>query len=652
MPGKDVTSLFQDHAGNIWVGVDQDLAVFDQHRFRLVKRPDGSGTGVVVALTEDPDHNIWAAVLGKHAGLVRIRNMTAEEVMPDRAVSALAPDPKGGVWIGLSKTALARYRDGRLDTFSPNQDQRPLNITSLQLDPDGTVWGASLRGLLRWKAGTIKFLNTRNGLPCDSVYAVLRDNLNSLWLSTRCGFVAISDSELQKWEQEPSSTVKARALDAFDGAQPASTPFKPMASKSPDGRLWFANESVVQMIDPSHLELNDLLPPVHIEEIVADRKNYAPQQKMLLPARTRDMEIDYTALSFRVPQKVRFRYKLEGRDADWQDPQARRQAFYSDLRPGNYRFCVIACNNDGVWNEEGATLEFRVASAWYQTIWFRVSCVGAFGLLLWALYQLRLQQLARQFNIRLEERVGERTRIARELHDTFLQSFYGLLLHLETASSMLPARPEQAKQRLDSTIDQAAQAITEGRDAVRDLRSSTVETNDLAVAIRAVGEELSTGGTRQNAAVFQVEVEGTPRNLHPILRDEVYRIAAEALRNAFRHAQARQIEVELRYDETQFRLRIRDDGKGIDPKVLGGDGHAGHYGLPGMRERAKLIGSKLTVWSELDSGTEIELCIPASIAYTASPRQSWLSETFFRKGTDGTPADSKETDVKETKPNS
>jgi signal transduction histidine kinase len=223
---------------------------------------------------------------------------------------------------------------------------------------------------------------------------------------------------------------------------------------------------------------------------------------------------------------------------------------------------------------------------------------------------------------------------------------------LQTASSLLPARPEQAKRKLDSTIDQAAQAITEGRDAVQDLRSSTVETNDLAVAIRVVGEELSTDGTRQNAAVFQVEVEGTPRNLHPILRDEVYRIAAEALRNAFRHAQARQIEVELRYDETQFRLRIRDDGKGIDPKVLGGDGHAGHYGLPGMRERAKLIGSKLTVWSELDSGTEIELCIPASIAYTASPRQSWLSETFFRKGTDGTRADSKETDVKETKPNS
>jgi hypothetical protein len=459
-------------------------------------------------MTEDSDHDIWAAVVGKHPGLVRVRNMKAKEVMTSQAF-ALTLDPKGGIWIGFVKKALGRYRDGRLDRFSPYQDQRPLSITGLQLDPDGTVWGASSQGLVRWKEGTIELLNARNGLPCDSVYAVLRDNSNSLWLSTRCGFVAISDSELQNWAQQPASTVEVRTLDTFDGAQPASTPFKPMASKSPDGRLWFANESVVQMIDPRHLDLNDLLPPVHIEEIVADRKHYAPQERMLLPARTRDLEIDYTALSFRVPQKVRFRYKLEGRDSDWQNPQARRQAFYSDLCPGNYRFRVIACNNDGIWNEEGATLDFRVEPAWYQTIWFRLSCVGAFVLLLWGLYQFRRQQLGRQFNIRLEERVGERTRIARDLHDTLLQSFHGLLLHLQTASSLLPARPEQAKQKLDSTIDQAAQAITEGRDAVQVLRSSTVETNDLAVAIRAIGEELSADGTDRNAAVFQVVVEGT-----------------------------------------------------------------------------------------------------------------------------------------------
>jgi signal transduction histidine kinase len=253
--------------------------------------------------------------------------------------------------------------------------------------------------------------------------------------------------------------------------------------------------------------------------------------------------------------------------------------------------------------------------------------------ILWVLYRLRIHRLALQFNMRLEERVGERTRIARDLHDTLLQSFHALLLHLQTASNLLPVHPEQAKQKLDSSIDLADQAIAEGMDAVRDLRSSTIETNDLAVAIRAIGEELSADGTHQNVAVFRVEVEGMPRNLHPILRDEVYRIAVEGLRNAFRHAQARQIEVNLRYIETQFQLRIRDDGKGIDPTILGGNGRTGHFGLPGMGERAKLIGGKLTVRSEPDFGTEVELSVPAIKAYATSPTGllSWLSENLMKR---------------------
>jgi len=265
-------------------------------------------------------------------------------------------------------------------------------------------------------------------------------------------------------------------------------------------------------------------------------------------------------------------------------------------------------------------------------LWFRLSCMAAFLALLGALYQLRLRQLARQFNMRMEERVGERTRIARDLHDTLLQSFHGILLRFQTVSNLLPERPGEAKQRLESAIDQAAQAITEGRDAVQELRSPTVETKDLALAIRAVGEELTADETEGNSTVFQVVVEGAPRNLHPLIRDEVYRIAAEALRNAFRHAQARQIEVEIRYDERELRLRVRDDGKGFHSEILQTERRAGHYGLDGMRERAGLMGGKLTVWSELDSGTEIELSIPAFTAYVtpSASRRSWP----FRKKTE------------------
>jgi signal transduction histidine kinase len=265
-----------------------------------------------------------------------------------------------------------------------------------------------------------------------------------------------------------------------------------------------------------------------------------------------------------------------------------------------------------------------------------VACAGGFVLLLWALYQLRLQQLERQFGMQVEARVNERTRIARDLHDTLLQSFHGLMLRFQAATNLLPERPLEAKQRFESAIDQAAQAITEGRDAVQELRSSTVETNDLAMAISALGEELAADGTIADSALFRMAVEGTPRNLHPILRDEVYRIAGETLRNAFRHAQARQIEVEIHYDARQFRLRVRDDGKGIDPEILGEHPRPGHFGLHGMRERAKIVGGQLDVWSELDSGTEVELSIPASRAYETSParRRSWLAEKFSGKDTE------------------
>jgi signal transduction histidine kinase len=234
-------------------------------------------------------------------------------------------------------------------------------------------------------------------------------------------------------------------------------------------------------------------------------------------------------------------------------------------------------------------------------------------LLLCTAYQLRVRQLARQFNMRLEERVNERTRIARDLHDTLLQTFHGILLHFQTGINLLPERPGEAQKTLEKAMHQAKHAVVEGREAIHGLRASVVETNDLAMAMRTLGEELAANA---NSTAFQVHVEGTPRDLHPILRDEVYRITGEGIRNAFRHAEAKEIEVEIHYDVRWLRVRVRDDGKGIDPKLLSDDGREGHFGLRGMRERAKLIGGKLTVWSELDAGTEVELSIPAARAYT------------------------------------
>jgi signal transduction histidine kinase len=207
-----------------------------------------------------------------------------------------------------------------------------------------------------------------------------------------------------------------------------------------------------------------------------------------------------------------------------------------------------------------------------------------------------------------------------------------LLLRLQIISQLLPDRPVEAREQIDTTIERTARAITEGRDAVQGLRASTVQTNDLAQAVSTLGEELAADPVdRESAPAVRVTVEGEARDLHPILRDEIYRISAEALRNAYRHAQARQIEVEIRYDKEQFRLRVRDDGKGIDPVLLSGRGIEGHFGLPGMRERARVIGGKLVVWSEVDGGTEVELRIPASAAYTQTPKPTWRSKLLAGK---------------------
>ena len=634
LPGQSVQTLFQDHTGQIWLGVDNTIMTYNLGRFSAIKNSDVTHfrpLGNAKAFAEDVEGNIWALThidVPDQIHLLRIKDRNVKQDIPvDDVIRAryLAADRRSGIWLASAYSKFVHYRDGKAEAVTSLANEE-IGIRSLFVDSDDAISLVTAKGFYRWKDGHLSVMDSRNGLPCSALVSAIKDDHGSFWLYGRCGLLRVSASDYESWLKFPEAALSVKTFDALDGIQPGYERGQPEVSKSADGRLWFASGDKVQMIDPSRTYTNVIPPPVYVEEVIADRKNYLPGVGLRLPPLTRDLEIDYTALSFVVPQKVRFRYKLEGRDTTWQEPGTRRQAFYSDLRPRKYRFRVIACNNDGLWNEEGATLDFSVAAAWYQTNWFRASCVVVFLILLWGIYRLRVQQLQHQFAIGLEARVNERTRIARELHDTLLQSFQGLILRFQAGTNLLPERPVEAKQRFESAIDQAAQAVTEGRDAVQGLRSSTVETNDLAMAISALGEELAADGTIADSALFRMAVEGTPRNLHPILRDEVYRIAGETLRNAFRHAQARQIEVEIHYDAQQFRLRVRDDGKGIDPGILGEHPRPGHFGLHGMRERAKIVGGQLDVWSELDSGTEVELSIPASRVYaTPSTRRSWWS---------------------------
>jgi signal transduction histidine kinase len=522
----------------------------------------------------------------------------------------LAADPQSGIWLGLTNGDLARYRSGKVETF-PYVGHPNSKINALIATSDGSILGATAFGVLGWKNGVQQILTVRNGLPCDTIHALISDDQGDLWLHAQCGLIEIPNDEMERWWEQPEHRLKLKVFDALDGVQSGQGHFTTSA-RSPDGRLWFATRGVLQMVDPARMAGNTVAPPVDIHAIVADRKSYSLEERLRLPPLTRDLQIDYTALSFTVPQKVVFRYMLEGHDVAWQEPGTRRQAFYNDLGPGTYRFRVIASNNDGVWNEAGAFVDFSVAPAFYQAFWFQATCVIAFLASLWGIYRYRLHHISREFNVRLEERVGERTRIARDLHDTLLQSFHGLMLRLQVVDELLPQG--KAKEVLEQTLERADQAIAEGRNAVYDLRSSATITNDLEQAVEALGHELAT----QGAPAFHMMVEGPTRGLRPIIRDELYRISREALRNAFSHAGAHNIEAEITYTERLFRLRIRDDGEGIAPTILE-QGRSGHYGLPGMRELARQIGAELNIWSGVGAGTEIELSIPGSLAYGTSP---------------------------------
>ena len=546
------------------------------------------------------------------------------------ATAVLHDARQGGLWLGFRDGGVAYFNDGEIRaSYAAAEGLGEGMIRRFYLDASGSLWAATEGGLSRINDGRALTLTSRNGLPCNLVHWMMEDDVHSVWLYTACGLVRIGRSDLDAWASNPKHTIQAAVFDSSDGVINQRFPggYSATVAKAADGKLWFLRRGGVSVLDPHRLAFNTLPPPVHIERVTADDKLYDATNGLRLPPRTRNVAIDYTALSFVAPEKVRFRYKLEGQNRNWHEVINDRQIQYTNLAPGPYRFRVLASNNSGVWNETGATLEFSIAPAFHQTRWFQAAMALSFVALLWVAYRLRVAQLARHFNRTLDVRVSERTRIARELHDTLLQSFHGLLLQFQTVAYLLPDRPAEAREQLDGAIAHAAKAITEGRDAVQGLRASTVERNDLAMAIRNVGGELASRASAQEPPTFSVAVEGEPRDVHPIIRDEIYKIAAEALRNAFRHAKAARVEVEIRYDDEQFRLRVRDDGTGIDAKVLANQGLEGHYGLRGMPERAALIGGKLAVWSEAGAGTEVELRVPAGKAFASAPRRSWLSRT-------------------------
>lgn len=547
----------------------------------------------------------------------------------DDAALALAAGEDGSVWLGYPKSRIlvvdAGTDTGRELSLSDGLDiGNVMSILPLATD----TWVGGELGLARFDGQRFHPVTQRGATQLPSVSGIVATPEGDLWLSTSAGAIQIPADEVRRLAADPGYAVRTELFDYLDGLPGTPNAIRPLPSIAAgnDGRLWFATTNGIAWIDPKHVRRNPLAPRVEVQSIVADGKRYESGSNLRLPIKPRDVQISYTALSLSIPERVRFRYQLDAGEP-WQDAGPRRTAYFTGLGPGQHTFRVAAANNDGVWNETGASLDFTIPPAFHQTRSFYALCALACVALLTVLYRVRVRQVAAQVRGRLEARLAERERIARDLHDTLLQGIQGLIWRFQAATDRIPS-DEPARQLMEQSLDRADKLLEESRDKVKDLRPAASTVADLAQALATEGEQFA----KLHSAKFRVSVQGTARDLHPIVREEGFLIAREAMTNAFRHSGAADIEAEVTFGEGALHVRIRDDGRGIGDAVLEAGGRPGHFGLIGMRERAKKLGAHLEVWSKPGAGTEIDLRVPAAVAYRRSQPasrdlRSWLGAT-------------------------
>ncbi|MGB9431174.1 MAG: two-component regulator propeller domain-containing protein, partial [Candidatus Acidiferrum sp.] len=620
LPDDAPESLFQDNGGRIWASTRHGLAYFKDGRFVTVNAVPG---GEVHFITGDKAGNLW---LAEHQRLVHLlEGRLVEQIpwselgRPQAAAILLSDGEQGGVWLGFWVGSLSYFKDRQLKlSYTAADGLGDGGVTDLLLDQDRALWAATeLGGLSRIKDGRIATLTNRNGLSCDAVHWSIEDDDRSLWLYTSCGLVRITRAELDAWIADPKRRIQTTVWDAADGVRlrsSAASAYGPRVAKSTDGKLWFVTGEGVQVVDPRHLAVNKLPPPVRIDEIVADHKLYwqnlpGAVAQVSLPARTRDLQIDYTALSLVAPEKIHFKYKLEGQDTDWREVVNDRQAKYTNLPPRHYRFRVIASNNSGVWNEQGDTLEFSVAPAYYQTNWFRTLCVLAFVAMLWAVYRLRVRVLERHqaeigaLNERLmKAQEEERIRIAGELHDGVLQRITSLSLRLGTATLGLPpdSEPKAEVREVENDLIQVGAEI---RQLSHELHPAMLQEAGLPAALSSYCEEFSS----LRGIPISYKADDSVEELSPGAALCIYRIAQEALGNVAKHAKAKQVEVRLTRSDSRVCLVVSDDGVGFNRD---GSGKAGGRGLINMRERVRQLNGTFEFESEPGHGTTVKAEVP------------------------------------------
>jgi ligand-binding sensor domain-containing protein/signal transduction histidine kinase len=611
----------------------------------------------------------------RRGGLTRLRyrgsSFTAEtytqaDGLAQDSVYAVHQSRDGSVWAGTVSGGLSRLKDGKITTYSAGRGLPSNTVTAILESADGAMWFGTANGLCWLSQDRWAVYTDLDGLPSGNVNCLMEDSSGRIWIGTDNGIAVLSDGDIQVPREVPEALHAAilglaedqngrlwiattnhilrvdrdrilggvivetdvREFGLADGLRSVGGVRRHRSViKDGLGRVWLSTGRGLSVVDPRQVADRSTPALVQVEGIVADGSAVDLQDAVHISSTRQRVIFSYAGLSLTVPERVRFRYKLDGFDQNWSEPVASREAVYTNLGPGPYRFRVVASNSEGLWNSAESTIQVEIDPVFWQTWWFRLSALMAIALALLFFYRLRLHRLARQLNLRFEERLAERTRIAQDLHDTLLQGFLSASMQLHVAADHLP-EGSPARPLVSRVLDLMRQVIEEGRTALKGLRSSDRGIHDLAQSFSDIQQELAFEGQID----YRVTVEGCPRPLHPVIRDAVYRIGREAVINAFRHSRAGAIDVVLEYGSRQLRVLIRDDGCGIDPQVLD-KGREGHWGLSGMRERAEEIGARLRLFSAADAGTEVELFIPGDIAFESLPseRRRWFSRLVARK---------------------
>jgi signal transduction histidine kinase/ligand-binding sensor domain-containing protein len=674
LPNNVPMAVLERHDGTIWVGNNcGGLSRFDGKRFVTYAEKDGLLNTCVWALAEDGNEDLWIGTWG--GGAFRFKDRKFEQYaqrqgLPGDVVRSIVAAPDSSIWFATNE-GLSRLRNGHLRNYTTADGLSSNHMIAVYADRQGGILAASSAGIDRMtgdrfvpvssphqivdphfigfgetQLGEVYVFSAPRGIsridgnrlvdigPDLDLLGMAEVGGQELWFSGRNGILRVPEASGRlSWEgrSDPFEYAKFGRADGLNSTQ--CSVGAPNIIVDRENRLWVPTVQGLAMIDLPRLPEQRRPPAVFIEEVTVDQRTHALPDRTVLPPGNHHVELKFDAIELTSPERVRFQYRLDGVDRTWLDAGTTRTAVYTSVPIGNHLFHVRACNSDGIWDREGIAYGLMQEPFFYETNAFRLIAVAILIVLSAGAYRLRVRQIAAGMHARFDERLAERTRIARELHDTLLQNFHGLMFQFQAARNLMTRRPDEAVRSLDDAINETKKAIAESRDAIQDLRSEPIAKGNLAELLMSISRELTDSNANDHPPVFDLIEEGERQTLSSTASNEICRIALELTRNAYQHAHARRIEAEIRYSDSIFRLRIRDDGKGIDPQVLKEGGRRGHWGLRGVRERADRIGAHLDLWSEPGKGTEVQLVVPASIAYESMPesyRAKWVRKVKSR----------------------